>query len=52
PEIFFNKPEVQTQLGVDKQWHKNNEDVLDAFLKYTAYDTTSFVTHLLDKGLK
>ncbi|EER16860.1 conserved hypothetical protein [Perkinsus marinus ATCC 50983] len=49
---FFNKPEVKAQLGVTKKWSDTNIAVLKAFHKYGAYDTTEFVNHLLDEGLK
>ncbi|KAF4688392.1 hypothetical protein FOZ60_002858 [Perkinsus olseni] len=49
---FLNRRDVQTKLGVAKKYFSNNEEVLDAFNKFTTYDTTSFVEDLLDGGIK
>ncbi|KAF4681037.1 hypothetical protein FOZ60_012636 [Perkinsus olseni] len=49
---FLNDQKIQKELGVSKKWQPTNSEVYNAYNKYTAYDTTYFVTSLLDKGLK
>ncbi|KAF4717665.1 hypothetical protein FOZ63_000126, partial [Perkinsus olseni] len=49
---FLNKINVQTALGVSKEFVSSNREVLDAFDKFTTYDTTRFVVDLLDGGIK
>ncbi|KAF4656463.1 hypothetical protein FOZ61_006955 [Perkinsus olseni] len=49
---FLNRRDVRTKLGVAKKYFSNNEEVLDAFNKFTTYDTTSFVVDQLDGGIK
>ncbi|EER16403.1 hypothetical protein Pmar_PMAR020999 [Perkinsus marinus ATCC 50983] len=49
---FLNKPNVKQALGVSKTWERENDQVLQLFNKYAAYNGTCFVTQLLDHGLK
>ncbi|KAF4667953.1 hypothetical protein FOZ61_007405 [Perkinsus olseni] len=54
---FLNRRDVQTKLGVTKlgvpqAFVQSNPEVREAFNKFTAYDTTSFVVDLLDGGIE
>ncbi|KAF4667955.1 hypothetical protein FOZ61_007407 [Perkinsus olseni] len=49
---FLDKIDVQTKLGVSKEYVSPNFEVAAAFDKFTTYDTTSFVTDLLDGGIE
>ncbi|KAF4755026.1 hypothetical protein FOZ62_032290, partial [Perkinsus olseni] len=51
-EDFLNLESVQEHLGVSKWWYVENEEVFEVFSQYTTYDTTHFVTELLNKGMK
>ncbi|KAF4719018.1 hypothetical protein FOZ63_000806 [Perkinsus olseni] len=51
-DTFLNDQEIQQELGVSKKWERSNAEVFHAYNKYTAYNTTYFVTSLLDKGFK
>ncbi|KAF4712518.1 hypothetical protein FOZ62_028192, partial [Perkinsus olseni] len=51
-DTFLNDQEIQQELGVSKKWEASNDEVYNAYNKYTTYNTTYFVTSLLDKGLK
>ncbi|KAF4747793.1 hypothetical protein FOZ62_014914, partial [Perkinsus olseni] len=67
-DTFLNDQEIQQELGVSKKWERSNAEVVavqqgprrgclphkvfHAYNKYTAYNTTYFVTSLLDKGFK
>ncbi|KAF4725566.1 hypothetical protein FOZ62_023184, partial [Perkinsus olseni] len=52
---FLDKIDVQTKLGVSKEYVSPNFEVpavAAAFDKFTTYDTTSFVTDILDGGIE
>ncbi|KAF4655922.1 hypothetical protein FOL46_008070 [Perkinsus olseni] len=51
-EDFLNLESVQEHLDVSKWWYVENEEVFEVFGQYTTYDTTHFVTELLNKGMK
>ncbi|KAF4667104.1 hypothetical protein FOZ61_008683 [Perkinsus olseni] len=51
-DTLLNDQEIQQELGVSKKWEASYDEVYNAYNKYTTYNTTYFVTSLLDKGLK
>ncbi|KAF4679353.1 hypothetical protein FOZ63_026722 [Perkinsus olseni] len=51
-DCFLNTPAVQKELGVSKHWEPSNDQVFQAFNKYTAYKGVYHTTQLLDSKLK
>ncbi|EER14546.1 Serine carboxypeptidase, putative [Perkinsus marinus ATCC 50983] len=51
-EKLLNSKSVQEELGVAKIFRRMNYEVFEAFIPYSAYDTTYFVNELLDQGIK
>ncbi|KAF4687863.1 hypothetical protein FOZ60_003422 [Perkinsus olseni] len=49
---FLNTQAVQKDLGVSKHWEPSNDQVFQAFNKYTAYEGIYHTTQLLDSKLK
>ncbi|KAF4735415.1 hypothetical protein FOZ62_007512 [Perkinsus olseni] len=49
---FLNTQAVQKDLGVSKHWEASNDQVFQAFNKYTAYEGIYHTTQLLDSKLK
>ncbi|KAF4653212.1 hypothetical protein FOL46_009315, partial [Perkinsus olseni] len=49
---FLNTQAVQKELGVSKHWEASNDQVFQAFNKYTAYEGIYHTTQLLDSKLK